>query len=115
MGLNVLGIKVPRIDRRKWRWFWQKNKRGFSDRDMWNLDQTIGQFVLPRLKYFKEVSCGVPGDLTDKQWDNILQEMIDAFELIADEHLYYRTDKDQDEIIDRGLSKFATYYRALWD
>ena len=38
---------------------WLKNKyqkitRGFTDEEIWNLDNTIAKWLLPRLKYLKE-------------------------------------------------------------
>ena len=46
--------------------FWQRITRGFNDSETWNLDYTIAKLVLPRLKRFKELTNGIPGDFSIK-------------------------------------------------
>lgn len=61
--------------------------------DTWNLDRTIARFVLPRLRRLREVKRGVPADFANRgtweqqqeDWDAVLQRMILAFELVADD------------------------------
>lgn len=69
--------------RKKWL---KKHDRYIEPKELWNLDCTIAEFVLPRLIKFKEKSLGYPGygevDTRDK-WDDVLQKMITAFEYIV--------------------------------
>ena len=61
---------------------WQKLIRGYSDEELWNLDSTFCKWMIPRLKTFKEKTCGFPVDLNNiDEWKEIIQKMIDAFEL----------------------------------
>lgn len=82
-----------------------RKKRGiytkFKDNELWDLDLTIAQFVLPRLIQFKKTTKGYPGRLIvddnidlssisdsedDKYvtlWNNILDKMIWSFEQIV--------------------------------
>ncbi len=86
--------------------FFQRRRRGFDDSELWSLDDTILQFILPRLKRFRaKERVGWPGpqaifnidydkyealsdeeqdDLSDRsleEWDRILDKMIRAIEL----------------------------------
>lgn len=101
---------------------WIKNKyhkltRGFTDEEIWNLDYTAAEWLIPRLKYLKENTCGYPPDLkTFEEWQEILQKMIDAFEIYIRE--FETTDvsqlKTENEIIEEGMQLFGKYFRALW-
>jgi hypothetical protein len=98
---------------------YQKVTRGFSDADTWSLDHTIAKFTLPRLKRFKEVNMCHPGNLTEEEWDDILDEMIFAMEcsvhqwdddIIGD----LGDEKAKWERCQRGLDYFGEYFRDLW-
>lgn len=47
---------------RWFKWWYQKLSRGFSDRELWSLDCTITDFVLPRLKAFRYGTGGLVND-----------------------------------------------------
>lgn len=69
----------------------QRVERGFDDTECWNLDSTIAQFVLPRLKNFKEHNIGFPGNEeipTFEKWNEIIDKMIYAFDHIVREDEY---------------------------
>lgn len=69
----------------------QRVERGFDDTECWNLDNTIAQFVLPRLKHFKENTNGYPGTdeiPTFEKWNEVLDKMIYAFDHIVNEDKY---------------------------
>lgn len=54
--------------------------------DLWNLDITIANFVLPRLKKFKEENDGYPEREemdTPEKWNEALDKMILAFEYVV--------------------------------
>lgn len=100
------------------KWWWQRRVRGWDDRDIWSLDITIAKFVLPRLKYLREHHCGYPCDLQEIEWDMILDEVIESFELII-ECDGFMFDKEEMGIkqakIERGLLLFAKHFQGLWD
>lgn len=51
--------------------------------ELWSLDLTIANFVLPRLIAFKKNNIGYPSEFkSKKEWDNVLDKMIAAFNLI---------------------------------
>lgn len=118
--------------------------------DTWSADYTMSYIILPILKQLKEQKHGTPS--TDEEdaphivyaeniseeekiwnedrWNFILDEMIWAFEQIADEDLEDqfwiknevtgKREMDQEgykayhERIKRGTTLFGKYYRALW-
>ena len=101
---------------------WLKNKyqkitRGFTDEEIWNLDNTIAKWLLPRLKYLKENTCGYPPDLkTFEEWQDILQKMINAFELYNSDSNKFdlKQLKTEQEIIEEGIHLFGKYFGYLW-
>ena len=92
-----------------WRWIvwgYQRLARGFSDRQLWDLSNHMARYILPRLQEFrrqmdgpKSDYFGVPAQFledpeqtTDEDlaqgaaaWAAALDDMIYAFEAIADE------------------------------
>ena len=47
-----------------------------------------------------------------REWNNIIQKMIDAFELMKYVHT---PSSDDDNTIQQGLDLFCKFYRYLWD
>ena len=50
-----------------------------------------------------------------RKWNNTIQKMIDAFELLIDEDKLGIFTKDEEEAIEHGLELFGKYFRYLWD
>lgn len=91
----------------------KKNGTYINPTELWNLDNTIAIFVLPRLKAFKKVSNGYPESADSFEgWLQILDKMIAAFELLAEDVSIL--EKDKQSIIKEGLQLFVDYYQALW-
>lgn len=61
--------------------------RGFSDKDLWNLDQVLAPYIAKRLKAFRKHSkYSHPSSLESiEEWGEVLDSMIYAFERIASE------------------------------
>lgn len=95
----------------------QRETRGFDETECWNLDTTIAKFILPRLKCLKEIKHGYPYDLSEEQWDEILDKMILAFDLQLKEGSTMKLEEMEanTKIQDEGLELFAKYYHDLWD
>ena len=91
----------------------QRLERGFDDSETWNLDCTIAQFILPRLKRFKEVLISHPMNITATEWNNILDKMIFAWEYLASDD-EFKDVSDIDKKVEMGLTLFAKYYQNLW-
>jgi hypothetical protein len=98
---------------------YQKITRGFSDKDTWNLDHSIANYALPRLKRFKEINNGHPISLTEEEWDFMLDEMIYAMEYLATQW-----EDDWDDInlgseenyarFVKGMEYFGKHFQSLW-
>jgi len=101
-----------RIYIRAFKHYRQRLTRGWDDRELWNLDVTMAEFIYPRLKRLKEIQHGYPADLNEEEWSEILDKMILAFKLIKEEDYYIK--KDPGEITE-GLNLFVEYYSNLWD
>ena len=89
---------------RRIRWFVQRRRRGFDERELWGLDSTITEFIYPRLKAFAEQNkMGYPtaifedvdaenfgdkisderGEYYTKKWDDLLNSMVLAFKYLG--------------------------------
>ena len=55
------------------------------DYDVWSMDCTLAHIIVPMLKKLKDVTHGHPSDLTEESWDDMLDEMIWAFEQKLDD------------------------------
>jgi len=91
----------------------QRMTRGFDDSELWSLDITISKFILPRLIAFKKEHSGYPAKLNSgKEWNNVLDAMIKAFEWHAnDSHL----DAVIPSYVTQGMNLFTKYFTNLWD
>ena len=60
------------------------HKHDYPIEEIWNTDNTLARLIVPRLQAFKQLDKhGYPPDFNDmRAWNNTIQKMIDAFELI---------------------------------
>lgn len=102
-----------------------KKKKGLSkiqDSECFDLDLTIINFVLPRLKKFKQVNinsypeeCG-----STENWHKIIDKIIWSFQFALDvkERNYsngYRENKENWDRYNKGMDLFSDYLLDLWD
>lgn len=103
--------------KRSIRFWWQRRTRGWDDRETWNLDISLSEMIVPRLKRFKEVTDCYMGE-NPGEWAANIDKMIRAFELCRDQfelangHCIHT--KEEQAQIAEGLGLFARYYQALW-
>lgn len=68
---------------------YQKIRYGVSDEECWNLSYTIARYTLPRLKHFKKMKrCGIPSNYTEKEWEDVIDEVIWVMDYILDDEKY---------------------------
>ena len=90
---------------------YQRLTRGWSDYELWSLDHTIATFIVPRLIEFKHKTKSYPNDLSQEQWDEMLDDMIYAFSQHLEIDPFKQYDEDR---YDRGMKAFANYFKDLW-
>ena len=90
------------------------HKHDYPIEEVWNTDNVLSQFIAPRLQAFKAFDKhGYPPACKDmREWNNIIQKMIDAFEMMKYVHT---PSPDENKIIEQGLDLFCKFYRYLWD
>lgn len=84
---------------------------GWCECEMWNLDTSIADNLIPRLKMYKRITNGCPHSLNEERWNDILDMMIEAFEISRTQ---WQT-KEETEKVHKGLELFAKYFQNLWD
>jgi len=120
--------------RKRKKWLKQHNKY-VPHSELWNLDVTICDWMIPRLKEFKKINIAYPGREpmdTPEKWDEALDKMIRAFELLRldpidlDENLeprdtydynaekYKRIYEKWNAEVQEGLNLFAKWFNSLW-
>jgi len=117
----------------------QKTSVKIHKYDTWSMDHTLAPIILPMLVQLKETTHSHPADLTEQEWDEILDEMIWAFEQkcrdnweedyygpytenpdgsILGGHFEWVDDegrKKHQERMSNGFRLFGKYYENLWD
>ena len=92
--------------------------------DTWSMDDTLAPIILPMLVQLKETTHGHPADLTEQEWDEILDKMIWAFEQKCrddwmEDYDYNKWDREaskaHQERMSNGFRLFGKYYENLWD
>jgi thiamine kinase-like enzyme len=94
-------------DERKPKWAEQRDKWGFDDTETWNLDNTIVDFILPRLKRFVKVTNGYPNEFKNmREWKKTLNKIIKGLEKYEDD---FRGEESKEAI---GL--LFKHFSSLW-
>ena len=91
------------------------HKNDFPIEEVWNTDNTLAQLIVPRLLAFKALDkhgcCPAFKDM--REWNNAIQKMVDAFELMK--YAGASHSEDEERTIEQGLDLFRKYFRYLWD
>lgn len=104
-GIENVNFSICKNTDANWKRYQQQRiSQGFDETECWNLDSTICQFIYPRLIYFRENHCGCPQELTDQEWNDILDKMI----LFCEK---YPEDDDYDQ---EGMQLMWKYFNDLW-
>ena len=110
-------------------------KNDIKDSELWSLDATLTDFILPRIKAFRKMERhGYPvlgkdiekvdddsadDERHEAEWENILFDIEKGFEahkLLAEAN--FSTAEEflaHEEIMQKGMQLFATHSRHLWD
>jgi len=123
----------------KWlKWCLQRGFRGWADCDWWSMDYYLIDIIIPMLKTLRDNQMGHPCDLTEEQWVEKLNEMIEGFEAgkrVLDDEYYEivspdfpEKDATRKEVLEWGrmnmadqkifkqkMKIFIKYFFNLWD
>jgi len=127
---------------REIKYFIQRGRRGWSDRDAWDADHYLNDIIPGMVRKIAKNGFGCPDDLYDKtcvnnechKWAEVLEEIAQGFEAARDiknlkyffawdkngKDLYtheYKEEKQKQLAAkyDRGMELFCKYYLNLWD
>lgn len=91
------------------------HKNDFPIEEVWNTDNTLAQLMVPRLLAFKALEKhGGPFEFKNmREWNNAIQKMADAFELMK--YAGASHTEEEERAIEQGLDLFRKYFRSLWD
>jgi hypothetical protein len=107
-------IDVPNDFYRKCKRGWQRAYRGWADEDTWHLDGYLARIIKESVTYLKSYNNGYPSDLTEKEWNEILSDIIYTFDRIDAQNRLDVIFIDQ-ERVERGWIYFKKHFRSLWD
>ena len=90
------------------------HKNDFQIEEVWGTYHTLSQLIVPRLLAFKALDKhGYCPDFKDmREWNNAIQKIIDAFELMKYATTYSEV---EEHTIVQGLALFSKYFRYLRD
>ena len=74
----------------------------------------LAQFILPRLKRFKELTFSVPCGVSAEMWDVYLDTMIFAFEYAVNRDERECYSNEDFEKVCSGFELFGKYFLDLW-
>jgi len=127
------------------KWFIQRGRRGYSDRDRWDIDFYLTSIIVPMVKNLKENHSSVPTwtkekseEEAEKEWNDILDDIIFAWEtnnkILETDWIYVtknnrkrlenafknRKDmhvmtKEECERYRKGMRLFTKHLNGLWD
>ncbi len=96
--------------------FLQRGKKGWSSRDTWGFSSYIANTIAEGVHHLKTFQHGHPADLTEGQWTDILNKIIDTFEMakrISDGTLYLIEDKTKRKKWSKMLDGINKKYNSL--
>lgn len=94
---------------------YKEDENGFVPAECWNLDTTFAMYIYSHLCYFRDnCNYGYPGNLSEEQWNNILNKMIEGFRLLITREENDIPSKTKEKKIKYGIRLFAKYFSALW-
>ena len=99
--------------------YYQRARYGVSREDVWSFDTYLAEAIVYGIRELRRVQHGYPAEMSSyEEWDAILAEMEEGFELIADWDWPY----DPDEVLveanrakcQRALDLLHQYFHHLW-
>ena len=131
MGLDLFGKHVKRtyitaIDNgqegRQLYYYWQRDWRGFDGSEMWSLDSTILDWLIPRLEEFSYWASGhgwpngiKDGEIQYLDGGKVTEEMVKGFKILkAYQYNEGKLTTHQKQMINRSFNLFKEHFGNLW-
>ena len=120
----------PKDRYRDVKWFIQRGRRGWSDRDVWSFDYYIAKVHIGGLTRLRDHHAGVPMDIgadykdiddADKVWCAYIDKMIAGFQAhitLADLDFDYKDPEARNDLqrkYDTSMRLYKKYFGDLWD
>lgn len=99
-------------DEREIKFRLQRIERGFDDSETWSLRDTIGNFILPRLKRHREIIGGFLNN-TEELYEDC-DKSIRAFELLVRDKGATIWTKEEEGEFEIGMDAFNRVFMRLW-
>jgi len=110
---------------RRLQWNWQRMRRGWSDRDTWNLDAYLARVISASVTHLRDHGHGYPGEeqgASEQQWHDILTQIAGPLARHTDRLIDSETPAQQHERQHRELREqqdalrlLATWFHHMWD
>ena len=99
---------------RKIKWMLQRAKYGWCDRDLWNLDYTLGNYIAVTIEELANRTHGHPFGTTPETWDETLRSIARNFYLGINEECWTNP---YDESVPKGIfiKEMTEEERKIWD
>ena len=101
------------------KYFWQRGKRGYSDRDLWGFDHFLATVIRDGVRDINKIKHGWPGEpMTYEEWGTILTEISDGMQAYLDlcsSGYDWSTEVAMTARKDLGFAHFVKYFQNLWD
>lgn len=108
-------LEKPHDLYREIKYFIQRGRRGYSDRDMWDLGQYINHILLCGCTKYRKDMLGYPGFMTEARWTKILDEIIEGCNIYDNDVDGFVGEPAKKVKIDRAFHLLARYYDNMWD
>lgn len=112
---------IPIYYWREVKYFWQRGRRGYSDRDGWDIGDYLLSWLPEAIEKLEKRQFGCPVGMDPEQWRHALHEMVlglksakrinDAESWPKDPEEFKRLKRHADE----GLNLLKKHFFSLWD
>jgi hypothetical protein len=109
---NVCFSLSSKDDPREEKFRIQRMERGFDDTETWSLRDTIGNFIIPRLKRYGEIVKDVIEDQNDH--NSKVDLAIRAFELLVRDNGSFMLTDDEKKEYEVGMGAYNEIFFDLW-
>lgn len=99
---------------RKIKWAYQRAKYGWCDRDLWNLDWTLGNYIASSVNELANRTHGYPCGLSPREWDRILRTIAREFYLGVNEDSWTNP-YESDISYEKNYHELEETERTIWN